>query len=64
MQAAVDVAGHGDIIKVAAGTYTDVHVRPRNDITTTGVVTQMVYLTKTVSIEGGYTIDNFTHPIP
>ena len=36
------------------GIYTDVHARPRNDIVTTGVVTQVVYLTKTVTIRGGY----------
>ena len=58
VQAAVDAAGDGDVIKVAAGTYTDVHVRPRNDITTTGVVTQVVYVSKTVTIRGGYTTTN------
>jgi parallel beta-helix repeat protein len=62
IQAAVDIAGNGDIIKVAAGTYTDLHVRPRNDILTTGVVTQIVYLNKSVTIRGGYTAPNFTDP--
>jgi len=60
----VDAASDGDIIKVATGTYTDVHVRPRNDITTMGVVTQVVYITKTLTIEGGYTTTDWTTPDP
>jgi pectin methylesterase-like acyl-CoA thioesterase len=39
IQEAVDAAVPGDEILVAAGTYTGVNVRPRDDITTTGVVT-------------------------
>ncbi len=61
VQHAVDEPGSGDVICVATGTYTDLHVRPRNDITTTGVVTQVVYIDKTVTIRGGYT-DTFTDP--
>lgn len=64
MQDAVDAAGDGDVIKVAAGTYTDVHVRARNDVTTTGVVTQVVYISKTVTIQGGYTTTNWTTSDP
>jgi uncharacterized repeat protein (TIGR01451 family) len=57
IQAAVDAAVPGDEILVAAGIYTDVHVRPRDDITTIGVVTQVVYISKTVTIRGGYNAD-------
>src|SRR5512135_1933666 len=64
VQAAVDAASVGDVIKVAAGTYTGMNVRPRNDITTTGVVTQMVYVSKTISIKGGYTTTNWTTSDP
>lgn len=64
VQAAVDDASDGDVIKVAAGTYTGVNVRARNDITTTGVVTQVVYISKTVTIRGGYTTTNWTTPHP
>lgn len=60
IQAAVDDANSNDVIKVAAGTYTGVNVRPRNDITTTGFVTQVVYISKTVTIRGGYTTTNWT----
>jgi len=48
----VDAAGDGDIIKVAAGTYTDVHRRAG--------ITQVVYISKTVTVRGGYTITNWT----
>jgi hypothetical protein len=57
VQAAVDAASPGDEIRVAAGTYTDFNVRPRSDVTTTGVVTQSVYLTKSLIIRGGYSSD-------
>ncbi len=55
IQDAVDAAHDDDVIKVATGIYTGVHVCPRDDVTTTGVVTQVVYVTKTVTIRGGYT---------
>lgn len=64
IQAAVDAANEGDVIKVAAGTYTDLHVRPRADLTTTGFVTQVVYISKTVDIRGGYATTNWTTPDP
>jgi hypothetical protein len=54
VQEAVDVAAPGIEIWVAAGTYTGVHDRPRIDVSTTGSVTQVVYITKTVTIRGGY----------
>ena len=56
IQAAVDDAGDSDVIKVAAGTYTDVHQR-------TGI-TQVVYISKTVTIQGGYTTANWSTPNP
>jgi hypothetical protein len=64
IQDAVDDASPGDVIKVAAGTYTDLHARPRRDITTTGLVTQIVYISKTVTIQGGYTTTNWSTPSP
>ncbi len=57
VQRGVDVAASGDEIRVATGVYIDVSVRPRNDMTTTGVVTQVVYVSKTVTIRGGYNAD-------
>ena len=63
IQYAVDQAGEGDEIRVASGSYTGVSVRPRADVTTTGVVTQVVYISKTVAIRGGYTTtNNFADP--
>jgi hypothetical protein len=62
VQAAVDSANKDDIIKVAAGTYSDVHMRSRWDIIATGKVTQVVFLRRTLTIEGGYTPDDWTTP--
>jgi parallel beta-helix repeat protein len=53
VQHAVDVADPDDEIRVATGTYTDVQAR-------TGI-TQVVYISKTVTIRGGYTTA-FTDP--
>ncbi len=62
VQDAVDAVDDADdVIKVATGTYTDVNVGPRNDTTSTGLVTQVVYISKSVTIRGGYT-PAFTEP--
>ena len=56
VQAAVDAAVTGDEIRVAAGTYTGVQTRAG--------VTQHVYISKTVTLRGGYTTANWTIPNP
>ena len=56
VQAAVDAANHGDIIKVAQGNYTDIHARAG--------ITQVVYISKTVTVSGGYTTSNWDAPDP
>jgi uncharacterized repeat protein (TIGR01451 family) len=56
VQDAVKKAKDGDIIKVAAGTYTDVN--------TQGDLDQVVYIDKTLTICGGYTATNWTTPYP
>jgi hypothetical protein len=56
VQTAVDAASDGDVIKVAAGTYTGVSAREG--------VTQVVYISKSVTIQGGYIPSNWTTPDP
>ena len=56
VQHAVDVAVPGDDIRVAAGIYTGVSARAG--------ITQMVYLSKTVAIRGGYTTTNWLTSYP
>ena len=53
VQYAVDVADAGDIIKVAAGTYTGVN--------SNGGLSQVVYVDKTLTVRGGYS-DSFSEP--
>ena len=52
VQSAVDKAGDGDVIKVAAGTYTGINNK--------GGHAQVVYIDKSVTIRGGYTTTNWT----
>ncbi len=63
IQDAVDAAADGDTVKVAEGTYTGVQERaaPAGYEGPAGV-RQMVYLTKTVTIQGGYAMDDWTTP--
>jgi len=56
VQAAVDAASNGDTIKVADGTYTDMN--------NYGGLSQIVYISKTLTIQGGYTTTNWTTPKP
>lgn len=52
VQAAVDAGDSSDEIRVAAGSYTGVSARED--------VTQVAYISQTVTIRGGYTTDNWT----
>ena len=63
IQDAVDAATGGEIIKVATGVYTGVQTRtaPAGYDGPTTVITQVVYISKTVTIRGGYTTA-FTDP--
>ncbi len=62
VQTAVDAAAPGDEIHVAGGYYGDVHSFSRDDVVTTGVVTQVVYINKTITIRGGYTAADWDAP--
>jgi len=56
IQAAVDAAASGATILVASGFYTGVQQR--------GGITQVVYITKSLTIRGGYTLTNWIDPDP
>lgn len=56
IQHAVDVADPNDEIRVAAGTYTDVQARAG--------ISQVVYISQTITIRGGYTTSNWAESDP
>jgi uncharacterized repeat protein (TIGR01451 family) len=63
IQDAVDAASEGDVIKVATGLYTDVHGRAApSGYDGPSVITQVVYISKTVTVQGGYTTTNWITP--
>jgi len=63
VQYAVDAAGSGDIIKIAAGTYVDIHSRPAPaEYLGAEDVLQVAYIAKTVTLQGGYLSPGFAEP--
>jgi parallel beta-helix repeat protein len=68
IQRAVDVASLSDVILVATGVYTGVHGHPAPpgylNPPASGIITQVVYISKTVTIGGGYATTNWTTPYP
>jgi len=57
IQAAVDAAdASDDVVKIAAGVYKDIHARAG--------VSQTVYISKTIALQGGYTVTNWTRADP
>ena len=56
VQDAVDAANNGDVVKVAQGVYTGVQFREWG--------TQTVYISKTITIRGGYTTTNWSTSYP
>jgi len=65
IQAAMDASSNADVIKVAEGTYTRVQGRPSPlGYNGPSVVSQVVYISKSVTIQGGYTTTNWITPYP
>jgi hypothetical protein len=67
IQAAVDDAGCTEI-RVAQGVYSGVQARPipagYPSPPASGLITQVVYISRTVTVRGGYTTTNWTTPDP
>jgi parallel beta-helix repeat protein len=65
VQRAVDVADYGDLIKIASGVYTGVQSHPAPlSYNGPSEVAQVVYLSKTITIRGGYTATNWAESYP
>jgi len=68
VQAAVDAADNGDVIKIASGTYTDVHARPAPNgypyPPSSGLITQVVFISRTITLQGGYSTDDWSTSDP
>jgi hypothetical protein len=66
IQDAVNAASEGDVIKVAGGVYTDLWGYPAPsgypNPPASGLVTQTVFVSKTLSIQGGYALPDFAEP--
>lgn len=65
VQHAVDVAAPGDEIRIAAGVYRELHARPAPaGYLGSQVITQVVFLSKTLTLRGGYTTTDWTAADP
>lgn len=66
IQAAVDAANSGDVVKIAAGVYTGVAARPVPGgyafPPDSGQIVQVVYVDKTLTLQGGYAAPGFAGP--
>jgi hypothetical protein len=65
VQRGIDVADSGDEVRIAVGAYTGVHGRAAPPgYEGPAVITQVVYLTKTLMLRGGFTTTDWTVPNP
>ena len=63
LQAAIDAASPGDELRVAQSVYTSVTVREYN-LTYPQTVTQALFIDKSLTVRGGYTVTDWTTAQP
>jgi len=65
LQYALDAADEGDVIKISGGVYADLHHRPApSAYPGSSMITQVAYISKTVSILGGYAPEDWSTADP
>ncbi len=64
VQYAVEQSAGNDEIRIAAGSYSDVYTRAYSSYDINYIITQVVYITQSLTIRGGFTLTNWSEADP